>query len=72
MLQTDIVALSPRVKKAFFANLAAGIQAIKEATQITATDESAQQTVRRQLSHAKQVRPLALIFFSPADSSCGG
>jgi hypothetical protein len=61
-LQSDIMALLPRVKKAFFANLAAGMQCLKEAKQVSAaaagadvSDPIARQTVLRQLSHAKKV-----------------
>jgi hypothetical protein len=58
-LQSDIIAVHPRVKKAFFANLAAGMQCMKEAKEVSRgaalNDPIARQTVLRQLSHAKKV-----------------
>jgi len=50
--------MHPRVKKAFFANLAAGIQCMKEAKRLNSTDRTdptVLQTVMRQLSHARTV-----------------
>lgn len=57
-LRSDIVALHPQVKKAFFANLAAGIQYLKEVKQQSAVDPddpTTRHTVLRQLSHAHKV-----------------
>jgi len=57
-LQSDIIAMHPRVKKAFFANLAAGIQCIKESKKLKAgnsNDPIIRQTVMRQLDHARMV-----------------
>jgi hypothetical protein len=59
-LQSDIIAVHPRVKKAFFANLAAGMQSLKEAKEVSRDgaaleDQIARQTVLRQLSHAKKM-----------------
>lgn len=50
--------MHPRVKKAFFANLAAGIQCIKESKKLKAgnsNDPIIRQTVMRQLDHARMV-----------------